>query len=196
MHKFDIFYSFWFIVLHNALSSFFSPSPILYDLLSLSLSLWPSQNSNEIMICMHLQNIACALFAVKGVEKRVVVLVGVYVLRHWHQTILWYGNGRAREEWLLTEALFGCRPRSIPPSVFLTPSFLHHLCPFLYFLTFFRYSTHLSSFFSLILSLVCLTLLSRPAVSLTYDLTMDRQDIYFFNLSVLTVKRTDWRVLG
>lgn len=43
---------------------------------------------------MHLQNIACAVFAIKGMEKRVaVVLVGVYVLPHWHQTVFWYGNG-------------------------------------------------------------------------------------------------------
>lgn len=123
MHEFIIFYSFWFLTLHTAFSSLFSPSLILYH--SLTLSLWPSQNSNEIkwsLICMHLQNIACAVFAVKGIKKRVVVvmLVGVYVLPHWHQTILWYGNGRAREEWLLTEALFGCRPRSIPPFLHLS----------------------------------------------------------------------------
>lgn len=33
---------------------------------------------------MHLQNIACAVFAIKGMEERVVVvvLVGVYVLPH------------------------------------------------------------------------------------------------------------------
>lgn len=91
MHKFNIFYSFWFLLLHTNLSS---PS---LSLSSLSLSLWPSQNSNEIkwsLICMHLQNIACAVFAIKGMEKRVaVVLVGVYVLPHWHQTVFWYGNG-------------------------------------------------------------------------------------------------------
>lgn len=67
----------------------------------LFLSLWPSQNSNEIkwsLICMHLQNIACAVFAIKGMEKRVaVVLVGVYVLPHWHQTVFWYGNGGQRK---------------------------------------------------------------------------------------------------
>lgn len=98
-----------------------------------SLSLTISEFKWNQMICMHLQNIACALFAVKGVEKRVVVvvvLVGVYVLRHWHQTILWYGNGRAREEWLLTEALFGCRPRSIPPSISI-PLFFSHLLSFI-----------------------------------------------------------------
>lgn len=127
MHEFNIFYSVWFLVLHVALSSFLSlPS------FSIALSFWPSQNSNEIkwsLICMHLQNIACAVFAVKGVEKSVVV-VGVYVLPHWHQTVLWYGNGRAKEEWLLTEALFGCRPRSIPPSSHPSisiPPFLPHL---------------------------------------------------------------------
>lgn len=92
MHKFIIFYSFWFLLLHTNLSS---PS---LSLSSFSLSLWPSQNSNEIkwsLICMHLQNIACAVFAIKGMEKRVVVvvLVGVYVLPHWHQTVFWYGNG-------------------------------------------------------------------------------------------------------
>lgn len=53
-------------------------------------------------------------------------LVGVYVLPHWHQTVLWYGNGRAKEEWLLTKALFGYRPRSIPPS--FHPSFSIPLC--------------------------------------------------------------------
>lgn len=149
MHEFNIFYSFWFFVLHTVLSSFSLSLPH-----SLLLSLWPSQNSNEIkwsLICMHLQNIACAVFAIKGMEKRVVVvLVGVYVLPHWHQTVLWYGNGRAREEWLLTEALFGCRPRSIPPSLYLSssiPLFLsqspsyfvsyHHLQPFFYFLPLF-----------------------------------------------------------
>lgn len=48
-----------------------------------SVSLGPSQDSNDIrwsLICMHLQNIACAVFAVKGIEKR--VLVSVYVLPH------------------------------------------------------------------------------------------------------------------
>lgn len=94
MHKCNIFYSFWFLLLHTNLSS-----PSLLRSLSPSLSPWPSQNSNEIkwsLICMHLQNIACAVFAIKGMEKRVaaaVVLVGVYVLPHWHQTVFWYGNG-------------------------------------------------------------------------------------------------------
>lgn len=78
-------------------SSFTPISPLSRFLFPLSLSLWPSQNSNEIkwsLICMHLQNIACAVFAIKGMEKRVaVVLVGVYVLPHWHQTVFWYGNG-------------------------------------------------------------------------------------------------------
>lgn len=91
MHKFNIFYSFWFLLFHTNLSS------LPFSFLFLSLSLWPSQNSNEIkwsLICMHLQNIACAVFAIKGMEKRVaVVLVGVYVLPHWHQTVFWYGNG-------------------------------------------------------------------------------------------------------
>lgn len=173
MHEFNIFYSFWFLVLHAAFSSFLSPSLIL------SLSLWPSQNSNEIkwsLICMHLQNIACAVFAIKGMEERVVVvLVGVYVLPHWHQTVLWYGNGRAREEWLLTKALFGCRPRSIRPSLHLSisiPLFLSQLPPFSVSLTI-TYSLSVSflplfavslsvPFFSPVLS--CLLTLFRHAM--------------------------------
>lgn len=122
------FSSFTQLTLSLSLSSFPSPSLIL----CLSLSLWPSQNSNEIkwsLICMHLQNIACAVFSIKGMEKRVVVLVGVYVLPHWHQTVLWYGNGRARKEWLLTKALFGYRPRSIP-LFFSIPRFLSQLLSF------------------------------------------------------------------
>lgn len=120
-HEFNIFYSFWFLIFHAALS----PPASLCLLLSHCLPLfWPFQNLNEIkwsLICMHLQNIACAVFAIKGMGKGppplVVVVVGVYVLPHWHQTVLWYGNGRAKEEWLLAKALFGYRPRSIPPSL-------------------------------------------------------------------------------
>lgn len=101
-------------------------------------SLWPSQDSCKskwYLICMHLQNIACAVFAVKGIKKR--VLVGVYVLPHWHQTALWYGNRRTGKEWLLTEALFGCRPKSIPSflhlSIYSYPSLFSHtfLLPFM-----------------------------------------------------------------
>lgn len=147
MHEFNIFYSVWFLVLHAALS----PSLLYY-----SLSFWPSQNSNEIkwsLICMHLQNIACAVFAVKGVEKSaLVVSVGVYVLPHWHQTVLWYGNGRAKEEWLLTEALFGCRPRSIPPSLLPSISIL----PFFLTLIFCISHPHLHCFLYWLPSLDCL----------------------------------------
>lgn len=123
------FSSFTPLTLSLSLSPLFPLPPSF----SLSLSLWPSQNSNEIkwsLICMHLQNIACAVFSIKGMEKRVVVvLVGVYVLPHWHQTVLWYGNGRARKEWLLTKALFGYRPRSIP-LFFSIPRFLSQLLSF------------------------------------------------------------------
>lgn len=175
-----------FFILFDFLSSItLSPSfPSFTHFLSLALSLTISEFKWNQMICMHLQNIACALFAVKGMEKRVVVvvvLVGVCVLRHWHQTILWYGNGRAREEWLLTEALFGCRPRSIPPSISI-PQFFSHLLSFItYVLSFLSFSIVQPiylHFFTFILSIFCLTLLSRPTVSLTHDLTIGRQVIF------------------
>lgn len=134
-----------------------------FALFFLTFLFWPFQNSGEIrccLICMHLHNIACAVFAVKGIEER--VLVGVYVLSHWHQTVLWYGNGRAKIEWLHTEALFGCRPRSVPPFLYLCLSLpfslTHdsifgishpHLYNFLLVLPQFHYllSLHLSVFF-------------------------------------------------
>lgn len=127
---------------HNPLIILIFFPPIMYPpffLFHFSFhSLWPSQDSSKskwFLICMHLQNIACAVFAVKGIKKR--VLVGVYVLPHWHQTALWYGNRRTGKEWLLTEALFGCRPKSIPSflhlSIYSYPSLFSHtfLLPFM-----------------------------------------------------------------
>lgn len=109
----------WINLTFFILFDFSSFTPIAPLPPSLFFSLWPSQNSNEIkwsLICMHLQNIACAVFAIKGMEKRVaVVLVGVYVLPHWHQTVLWYGNGGQGKNgcslWLcldIGQGLFSC----------------------------------------------------------------------------------------
>lgn len=157
------------------LSPPFSPLPslILYNPPS---SLWPFQNSNKIkwsLICMHLQNIACAVFSIKGMEKRVVVLVGVYVLPHWHQTVLWYGNGRAREEWLLTKALFGYRPRSIPLSFHLSfsiPRFLSQLLSF-----------------SLSLNIAYISFTFFPSSSICWVLISLPLRCFLFSLSIILV---------
>lgn len=61
MHEFNIFYSFWFPVLHTALSSFLSPSLILYYVLSDHLRIQMKSNGPWFACTYRILHVQCLL---------------------------------------------------------------------------------------------------------------------------------------
>lgn len=149
----------FFILFDFSSSSLLLFLPLNHSLsLSHPLSLWPSQNSNEIkrsLICMHLQNIACALFAVKAMERGwwwcwwASMCTDIDIKQSSDMVMGGQGKNGSSLRLCLDVGQGLSLHFSISPSISIPLFFshlLHHLRPFLYFPKFFHCAPHLSSF--------------------------------------------------